>query len=54
MADCPTSEKHRYATPEAAALAAERTQVAFGRLLNAYQCRCGWVHLSKLRQQGAA
>lgn len=40
MADCPTPGKHRYATPEAAALAAE--------------CRCGWVHLTKLRQQGAA
>lgn len=45
---CPTPDKHRYATPEAAALAAERTQVPFGRRLNQYQCRCGWVHNTHL------
>ncbi|MCP3820104.1 hypothetical protein NLX86_18985 [Streptomyces sp. A3M-1-3] len=46
--DCPTPGKHRYATREAAALVAERTQVPFGRVLNPYACRCGWVHLTKL------
>jgi hypothetical protein len=45
---CPTPTKHRYATPHAARLAAERTQVPFGRRLNQYQCRCGWIHNTHL------
>ncbi|MCM3822603.1 hypothetical protein ACP4TB_30515 [Streptomyces sp. DR3-1] len=45
---CPHPAKLRYATPEAARLAAERCVVPFGQLLNAYQCRCGWVHLTHL------
>lgn len=48
MPECPTPEKHRYATREAAAVAAERCVIPFGRVLNAYDCRCGWVHLTHL------
>ncbi|MFJ4418240.1 hypothetical protein [Streptomyces sp. NPDC088925] len=45
---CPTPGKHRYATREAADIAAERTVIPFGQMLNAYTCRCGWVHLTHL------
>ncbi|MFJ5089999.1 hypothetical protein [Streptomyces sp. NPDC088674] len=45
---CPTPRKPRYATAEAAEIAAERTVIPFGRQLNAYTCRCGWVHLTHL------
>jgi hypothetical protein len=47
-APCPTPTKHRYATREAAAIAAERTRVPFGQLLNQYACRCGWIHNTHL------
>lgn len=46
--ECPTPGKHRYATREAAAKAADRTQVPYGRHLSSYECRCGWFHNSKL------
>lgn len=46
--ECPTPGKHRYATPEAAARVSQQTQPAFGKRLNPYQCRCGWVHLTSL------
>lgn len=47
-ADCPTPSKHRYATSQAARVAAERTVIPFGQWLNPYECRCGWIHLTHL------
>lgn len=48
MAPCPTPEKKRYATREAAEAGAGRSLVAFGRWLNQYACRCGWWHNTHL------
>ncbi|MFD7861829.1 hypothetical protein [Streptomyces sp. NPDC059783] len=48
MTECPTPKKRRYATVEAAVMAAARTAMSSGRPLNQYQCRCGWVHNTHL------
>jgi hypothetical protein len=45
---CPTPSKHRYATREAALLVARRLERVRGRVLNAYECPCGFVHLTHL------
>lgn len=45
---CPSPGKRRYATAEAARQAAAGSAPVYGRLLNAYLCRCGWTHLTKL------
>lgn len=47
-AECPTPDKWRFATREMATLVARRTVVPFGQLLNPYDCRCGWIHLTHL------
>lgn len=44
---CPTDQKKRYATREAAHTAARRSQIAVGALLHPYTCVCTWWHLSK-------
>ena len=49
--DCPTPEKGRYATAQAAALAAHRTQIKFGEPMYEYECICSWWHLSRSEQE---
>jgi hypothetical protein len=44
---CPTEQKKRYATREAAQNAAQRTQLAINTPLYPYVCVCTWWHLSK-------
>lgn len=44
---CPTDQKKRYATREAADQAAHRSQLAVGAPLYPYTCVCTWWHLSK-------
>lgn len=44
---CPTDQKKRYATREAADNAARRSQIAVGAPLYPYVCICTWFHLSK-------
>jgi hypothetical protein len=44
---CPTPQKKRYATSEAADNAARRSQIAVGAPLHPYICICTWFHLSK-------
>lgn len=46
MTDCPTPDKKRYATYEAADNAAHRSRIAVGPLYP-YTCACTWIHLSK-------
>lgn len=47
MTACPTPDKSRFATREAAERAAERAQVPLGVWLWPYDnCACGWVHLT--------
>ncbi|MFC9431639.1 hypothetical protein [Streptomyces sp. NPDC056987] len=43
---CPTPDKGRCATQEAAQKAAQRMQFRVGRLLTPYPCACGWWHLA--------
>jgi hypothetical protein len=45
--DCPTPQKKRYATSEAADHAAHRSQIAINAPLHPYICICTWWHLSK-------
>lgn len=44
---CPTDQKKRYATREAADNAARRSQIAIDTPLYPYICVCTWWHLSK-------
>ncbi|MFD9004463.1 hypothetical protein ACFV0T_26480 [Streptomyces sp. NPDC059582] len=44
---CPTPDKKRYATREAAEKAAHRSQIAITEPLHPYICICTWTHLSK-------
>ncbi|MDX3354722.1 hypothetical protein PV703_15690 [Streptomyces sp. ME01-24h] len=44
---CPTPDKHKYATAEAASLEARRIQAGIGQILNPYPCPCDWWHLTK-------
>ncbi|MFJ7023196.1 hypothetical protein ACIQUW_33025 [Streptomyces sp. NPDC101117] len=44
---CPTDQKKRYATSEAAESAARRSQIGIGAPLYPYICVCTWWHLSK-------
>ena len=45
--ECPTPAKRRYATPQAAQCASRRQALwADGRFLRAYDCPCGWWHLT--------
>lgn len=44
---CPTPQKKRYATSEAADHAARRSQIAINAPLYPYICVCTWLHLSK-------
>jgi hypothetical protein len=52
MPKCPTPEKLRFATVEAAARFAARRELGVGKLLTPYACDdgaghgCGWVHLT--------
>lgn len=50
MTTCPTPDKKRYATPEAAHNAAHRSEIAMGYPLHPYICTCTWYHLSKQPQ----
>lgn len=43
---CPTPDKGRCATQEAAQDAAQRMRLRVGRLLIPYPCVCGWWHLA--------
>lgn len=43
---CPTPDKGRCATKEAAQGAAQRMRLRIGRLLVPYSCVCGWWHLA--------
>jgi hypothetical protein len=47
MAECPTSDKKRYATREGAENAARRSQIGIAAPLYPYTCSCSWWHLSK-------
>ncbi|MEV7466188.1 hypothetical protein AB0O20_06685 [Streptomyces kronopolitis] len=53
---CPTPDKRRYATVEAAELEARRAQISAGRPLAVYLCdpSCGWYHLTKRDTTSAA
>jgi hypothetical protein len=44
---CPRPDKRRYATRQAADLAARRRPAIAGLLLWPYACPCGWWHLTK-------
>lgn len=44
---CPTPQKKRYATREAAERAAHGVQIAIDQPLHPYTCICTWYHLSK-------
>ncbi|MFG2220449.1 hypothetical protein ACGFN1_37575 [Streptomyces sp. NPDC048685] len=43
---CPTPDKGRCATQEAARGTAQRMRLRIGRLLTPYACVCGWWHLA--------
>lgn len=43
---CPTPDKSRYATNQAADNAASRVQIPIGQHLRPYECPCGWWHLT--------
>ncbi|MFE7614343.1 hypothetical protein [Streptomyces sp. NPDC057496] len=43
---CPTPDKGRCATKEAAQAVAQRMRLRIGRLLEPYPCPCGWWHLA--------
>lgn len=47
MTACPTPDKKRYATPEAAQTGARRSLIGVGHHLYPYTCICTWWHLSK-------
>lgn len=53
MTACPTPTKSRYATQAVADRAGRRSVITVGRHLSAYQCRCGWWHLTKITQKEA-
>lgn len=46
---CPTDQKKRYATQEAASNAAHRSQISLDTPLYPYICVCTWYHLTKQR-----
>ncbi|MFF8840543.1 hypothetical protein [Streptomyces sp. NPDC015130] len=50
MTDCPTPDKHRYATREGAQSGARRSLIAVGTLYP-YACPCTWWHLTKHRPE---
>jgi hypothetical protein len=47
---CPTPDKKRFATAEAAASYALARELGIGALLTPYACPCGWVHLTSAEQ----
>lgn len=48
---CPTPDKYRYATYEAAEKAGKRSQILAGQILYPYACACSWWHCSKKAPQ---
>lgn len=44
---CPTPTKSRYATTAAADQAARHVQIPVGTIMRAYECQCGWWHLTR-------
>ncbi|MFI0897717.1 hypothetical protein [Streptomyces sp. NPDC020983] len=47
---CPTPDKKRFATAEAAHAYALQRELALDTLLHPYACTCGWIHLTSLPQ----